>query len=140
MFANFLSLPETAVRVFVKPGEHTFAQEKDRFPINLQVALSWIVLLSAMGTLLRLYEAALIDEWILYGYVQDWTPQSKFVEAYYLAMMEVRVFSTYLHLEMMSLYARLWVKSGLFDHLVDPVYRFGSFFTRFPNGHVSSSR
>lgn len=128
MFADFLSLPKTAVRVFVKPSEHTFAQEKERFPINLQVAFSWIVLLSAMGTLLRLYEAALIDEWILYGYVQDWKPQSKFVEAYHLAMMEVTVISTYLHLEMVSLYARWWAKSGLFDYLADPVYRFGSFF------------
>ena len=128
MRINLIDMFRTWMNVLAKPGEQIFDAERNKPYATLKTALTWILLINAMAILLRLQRSALLDEWIVYGYSSGWHPQSILIEKYAQTMGTIRVFLTYLHLEMATLYGKMWLNSGLFDLVAEPAYVAGYFF------------
>ncbi len=127
MFTSFISMPKTWANVLTKPNEQTFAAERSRSSVTLSAALTWVVLVSAVAILLSIQRTTLTEEWMLYGYVQDWYPPD-FIARILQTLGEIRIFLTLLHLEIMKLYGWLWFRSGLFELIGEPVSIAGYYF------------
>ena len=127
MFTNFISMPRTWTNVLTKPNEQTFAAERSGSSVTLSAALTWVVLVSAVAILLSIQRTTLTEEWILYGYVQDWYPPD-FIARILQTLGEIRIFLTLLHIEIMKLYGWLWFRTGLFEFIGEPVSIAGYYF------------